>query len=182
MCAAQGGLHDMVGPLLAAKANIEAANDDGWTALHWACSCGSEAVARNLLLNGAMVAAMTEDGSTPLSLAQEGKHQSLCLLLDMDFARSVRAGSNADPHRTYLAPDVPSGEEGEEVSRVGEWEEGEEEEERGWEGGGEREEEGRRYETDERVWEAIPQVSRGLEAVGEASLGGSTLRRNYSDV
>ena len=60
-----------VDSLVASRANIEAATLEGWTALHWACSRGAEAVARRLLLAGAMVVAMTEDGSSPLSLAQE---------------------------------------------------------------------------------------------------------------
>ena len=71
--------------LLGSRANIEAANADGWTALHWACSCGAEAVARRLLLAGAMVVALTEDGSSALSLAQDGGHEKLCQLLDVGY-------------------------------------------------------------------------------------------------
>ena len=84
--------------LLAARANIEATNSDGWTALHWACSCGAEAVARRLLLAGAVVVSVTDDGSTPLSLAQEGGHEKLCLLLDVSFTPSPPASMPVSPH------------------------------------------------------------------------------------
>ncbi|KAL1520923.1 hypothetical protein AB1Y20_022483 [Prymnesium parvum] len=97
MCAAQGRLDALVEPLLAAKAEIDATTDEGWSALHWACSCGAEKVARTLMLAGAMVVAMTKDGSTPLSLAQDGGHESLCLLLDVTFTPKSAPPRPSDP-------------------------------------------------------------------------------------
>jgi len=54
---------------VAARADVNAAEKDGWTALHWAAMEGHTDVVRLLLQNGANVEAVTERGLTPLRSA-----------------------------------------------------------------------------------------------------------------
>jgi len=54
---------------LRGRANPNAADDNGWSPLHFAAQANSEAVALLLLLAGAEVNAQDSNGNTPLSTA-----------------------------------------------------------------------------------------------------------------
>jgi ankyrin repeat protein len=69
--------------LIAAKADVNAAQKDGTTALHWAAYHGDASAAATLLAGGAKPAALTGTGMTPLELACErGNTDVVRLLLD----------------------------------------------------------------------------------------------------
>ncbi len=55
--------------LIEAKAPLDAAQDDGMTALHWACYHDQTAIVRSLLEAGASATAETRYGITPLAIA-----------------------------------------------------------------------------------------------------------------
>eukprot|EP00054_Salpingoeca_dolichothecata_P018819 m.116198 g.116198 ORF g.116198 m.116198 type:complete len:975 (-) comp23025_c0_seq2:57-2981(-) len=57
--------------LLNAGANVNAQDNEKWTPLHAAASCGMIAVVKTLLQHGADVAAINVDNQTPLDLAQD---------------------------------------------------------------------------------------------------------------
>jgi uncharacterized protein len=67
--AVRSGNRDAVRALIRAKADVNAAEPDGTTALHWAAQADSLDIARLLLANGARVNAANRYGVTPLSLA-----------------------------------------------------------------------------------------------------------------
>jgi uncharacterized protein len=81
--AAQNGDRTAVRSLLAKKVNVNAAQGDGTTALHWAAFNDDRDVAKLLLAAGANVKAATRDGAiTPLFLAaKNGSTQMIELLL-----------------------------------------------------------------------------------------------------
>lgn len=60
MVAAQAGSEACLQALLEAGASVEAANDDGWTALHGAAASGSAECVRALIAAGASVCARNE--------------------------------------------------------------------------------------------------------------------------
>ena len=75
--------------LLAGGADVNAAQGDGMTALHWAAEHGDAELARMLLHAGAAVAPATRIGSyAPLHIAARNGHTSLAVLL-------LEAGSDA---------------------------------------------------------------------------------------
>jgi ankyrin repeat protein len=83
---------------LAGGADVNAAQGDGMTALHWAAERGHAAVADLLLSSGAAVEAKTRIGSyTPLHLASRSGHGSIAIAL-------LDAG--ADPHATTTGSGV----------------------------------------------------------------------------
>lgn len=68
--------------LISARADVNAAQPDGTTALHWAAYQSDTTAARQLLANGANPAAVTGTGMTPLVLAcQAGDAEMVRLLL-----------------------------------------------------------------------------------------------------
>jgi ankyrin len=67
--AAMNGNKDAVRSLLQAKANVNAPQSDGTTALHWAVRADDLETAGLLLRAGANVSAANRDGATPLLLA-----------------------------------------------------------------------------------------------------------------
>ena len=77
------GYKDIALSLLAAGADVHAKDNNGWTALHWACAIGRKKVVEALINRGSRV---NEDGRierrTPLILAEEKGHTaiSMCLL------------------------------------------------------------------------------------------------------
>lgn len=73
--AAQRGDTEAVQALLESGADVNAAQGDGMTALHWAADRGDRNLAEVLLAAGANAAAMTRIGSyTPLHLAAKNRH------------------------------------------------------------------------------------------------------------
>ncbi len=75
--------------LLAGGADVNAAQGDGMTALHWAAEYGDAELARMLLHAGAAVAPATRIGSyAPLHIAARNGHTSMAVLL-------LEAGSDA---------------------------------------------------------------------------------------
>ncbi len=87
--AAMRGDRAVVRELLAGGADVNAAQGDGMTALHWAAEYGDTEMARMLLHAGAAVAPATRIGSyAPLHLAARNGHTSLAVLL-------LEAGSDA---------------------------------------------------------------------------------------
>ena len=80
--AARRGDAEAVGALLDRGADVNAAQGDGMTALHWAAERGHTAVAEPLISAAADVSAKTRIGSyTPLHLAARGGHGSMVHLL-----------------------------------------------------------------------------------------------------
>jgi ankyrin repeat protein len=67
--AAKENRSDIARSLIARGDDIEAKDDDGWTALNRAASCNSLDVARLLIEKGAEVDARDGNGSTPLRRA-----------------------------------------------------------------------------------------------------------------
>ena len=67
--AAMRGNREAVRSLLAQKANVNAAQSDGTTALHWAVRTDDLEIADLLIRAGANVSAANRDGATPLLLA-----------------------------------------------------------------------------------------------------------------
>ena len=70
MFASMNGHAGIIKALLAAGADVNAANKGGETALILACALGHLEAARALVAAGANVNAVDEDGSTPLNLAR----------------------------------------------------------------------------------------------------------------
>ena len=90
--AAKQGAVEAAAELLAAGADIDAAEPDGTTALHWAVRRDDRALARRLVAAGARVDAANRYGVTPLALAAANGSATLAALL-------IEAGA---------APDAPS--------------------------------------------------------------------------
>jgi len=88
MWASDMGFEECLVCLIAAGGNIDAADADGWTALHCAASKNHPAVMLILLAENANAMALTKDGKTPLKLAQERKHAEAISILQ--------------PHGVYL--------------------------------------------------------------------------------
>ena len=96
--AARNGDVEAVRSLLADGADVNTAQGDGMTALHWAAERGHAAVADLLLSAGATVEATTRVGSyTPLHLASRGGHGAVATAL-------LDAG--ADPRTTTTSSGV----------------------------------------------------------------------------
>ena len=82
---------------------VDEADDDGHTALHWACDAGHMEVARCLLEYGAAPNAQNVDGSTPLHMACVCEHHELArLLLERGADVGLRDGDGQSP--ADLAP------------------------------------------------------------------------------
>jgi len=81
--ASSGGRLDIVRPLLDHKpeADVNAQDEDGWTALHLAAYNGHEQVGRILLNRGAKGDVKNFEGKTPLELASESHHSEMENLL-----------------------------------------------------------------------------------------------------
>ena len=82
MLAIRRGHKDIALALLASGANVHTKDEDGWTALHWACYKGFEEVVQALIDRGSRVNSRDSFGRTPLMLAElSGKEEiSMCLL------------------------------------------------------------------------------------------------------
>src|SRR5262245_66370276 len=87
--AAMRGDRAAVRAALARKADVNAPQPDGSTALHWAAEHDDVEMADILLVAGAHVAARTREGVTPLQLAATNGRAPV-------LGRLLRAG--ADPH------------------------------------------------------------------------------------
>jgi ankyrin repeat protein len=72
---------DMVQLLLGKGAAVDAADEDGWTALHCAALNGHEATVRLLLEKGAAVDAADEGGWTALRWAARNGHEAIVQML-----------------------------------------------------------------------------------------------------
>ncbi|KAG2646908.1 hypothetical protein PVAP13_2KG546800 [Panicum virgatum] len=70
-------------PIVAAGVNVNFRDIRGWTALHWAASCGRERTVGALIANGAASGALTDptqqfpSGRTPADLASENGHKGI---------------------------------------------------------------------------------------------------------
>ena len=84
--------------LIAAKADVDAAQADGSTALHWAAYHGDDAAAAALLAAHANPAAVTGTGMTPLALA--------CQAGDADLVRLLLR-YHADPNQSMKNGETP---------------------------------------------------------------------------
>ncbi|OQV12786.1 Ankyrin-1 [Hypsibius exemplaris] len=69
MLASVSGFTELVDSLVYQGGDVNALDDNGWSALHFAASTGELATARVLIGHGAFSLAKTADGRTPLSLA-----------------------------------------------------------------------------------------------------------------
>ena len=83
-----GGFDAVVRALIEAGADVNKADDIGWTPLFMAAQNGHEAVVRALIEKGADVNKAADDGSTPLSLSMkpinniaQGKHAVIVQIL-----------------------------------------------------------------------------------------------------
>jgi ankyrin repeat protein len=84
--------------LISSKADVNAAQPDGTTALHWAAYHGDVKVASRLLAAHASPSALTDTGMTPLSLACENGNAELVRLL---------LKSGADANQTLTNGETP---------------------------------------------------------------------------
>ncbi len=107
--AAERGDLEAVRALLRQGADVNTAQSDGMTALHWAASNNDVAVARTLLYAGATVRARTRLGAyTPLHLASRGGHAEVVRLI-------LEAGADPDAYTTtgvtamHFAADADAG-------------------------------------------------------------------------
>src|SRR5690348_17138266 len=75
--AVKHGNRTAVRALIAARANVNAAEPDGMTALHWAARADDVQMAEALIRAGANVKAASRYGVTPLSLAAQNGDQAL---------------------------------------------------------------------------------------------------------
>ena len=108
--AAQRGDLDAVRRLLQGGADVNTAQGDGMTALHWAAERGDEALGEVLIYAGARVDAGTRIGHyTPLHLAARGAHASVVtLLLEAGSDPSARTtNSGASPLHLAAASSDP---------------------------------------------------------------------------
>ena len=70
-------------PIIAAGVHVNFRDVRGWTALHWAASCGRERTVGALITNGAAAGALTDptphflSGRTPADLASENGHKGI---------------------------------------------------------------------------------------------------------
>ena len=100
--AAMRGDVDQVRALLRDEADVDAAQGDGMTALHWAAERGDAGLARIVLAAGATVDPVTRLGAyTPLHIAsKDGAHEVVSVLLGAgaDFRARTSAGGVAPLH------------------------------------------------------------------------------------
>jgi ankyrin repeat protein len=82
IAAVRGDVH-AIEVLVAAGAEIDALNEDGWTALHHAASQGHLPAIQRLVELGATLDVREKDGLTPLEVASLLKHQDIA-----DFLRA----------------------------------------------------------------------------------------------
>ena len=100
--AAERGDLEAVRRLLREGADVNAAQGDGMTALHWAAERGDGEMGEVLIYAGARVDAGTRIGHyTPLHLAARSAHAAMVELL-------LRAGSDADARTTNSGSSPPA--------------------------------------------------------------------------
>lgn len=80
-CRDEGGAERMTGALLAAGAQVNVAQQGGWTPLHQAAAHGRVAIVEMLLERGADPAARSDDGRTPAEMAAEKGFDELAEML-----------------------------------------------------------------------------------------------------
>lgn len=101
--AAMRGDADAVAALVARRADVNAAQGDGMTALHWSAERGRADIARTLLAAGARVGATTRLGAyTPLHLAARRAHAEVAGIL-LDAAADARARASTGVTPLHLA-------------------------------------------------------------------------------
>lgn len=90
--------------LLANGANVDACDNEDWTPLHAACSCGHLSIVSMLLRHGASLTAVTLEGQTPHDLALESENDGVDAVAQLLVSEAARQGE--PPHvaaRTYLS-------------------------------------------------------------------------------
>lgn len=96
--AAPTGLQRLVWLADVAGADVRAADNNGWTALHWTAECAASAPAVVALLRrGASPTAATADGRTPLRLALDRKHDIIALALLEHAGETAAVGAGDAP-------------------------------------------------------------------------------------
>jgi ankyrin repeat protein len=96
--AARSGDKDAIRSLIQKKADVNATEGDGSTALHWAAHRDDEATATLLLKAGAKADAANDLGATPLwAASQNGSSAMVRLLL----------ASGADPNKALISGETP---------------------------------------------------------------------------
>jgi hypothetical protein len=96
------GLEVVVQQLLEAKADVEAKDNDGQTALHWAARSSHEVMVRLLLEAKANVEAKDNNGQTALHLAARNGHEAVVRLL-LEAKADVEAKGNYGQTALHLA-------------------------------------------------------------------------------
>ena len=95
MRASDNGHHTIIPLLLEAGAQIDAQDNDGYTALIWASYKGIEAAVRELLKGNPNLDLKTEYRETALDWARKNNYQSIVDLL-VDHERSVGSDISLD--------------------------------------------------------------------------------------
>ena len=88
--------------LLQQGAAVNAAKENGRTALIGACASGDEAVARLLLQHGALVNAKTDKGGTALIAACQDGHEAVARLLLQQNRQSIRSSCVESNSLTFI--------------------------------------------------------------------------------
>ena len=79
----------MVTHLIQAKADLNAVDCDGWTALHWAAWWGRKVVVKQLLQAKAAPTIVNKDGNTAAKVAQDNGYAGL--------AKRLQAAAQGSP-------------------------------------------------------------------------------------
>ena len=109
---AEGGMEEhqeLMRALIGRGADLEAADQFGWTPLHAAASRGHAEMVCLLLEAGASAAASDEDGKTPLAWAAMQGHEAASALLDDHALSRLAAKGEAAGPTGDAAPTVLSG-------------------------------------------------------------------------
>ena len=103
MLAARIAVEGMVDELINAHADINALDEHGKSALHWAAAVNNVDAVTSLLRAGCNKDAQTEREETPLFLAaKEGSHEAVRTLLDYHANREIT--DHLDRYSSILSP------------------------------------------------------------------------------
>jgi serine/threonine-protein phosphatase 6 regulatory ankyrin repeat subunit B len=93
MLASKNGSKEITAKLLSVGADLEAQDDDGWTAIYYAIYYGNTEIFNQLLNNGALV----EDVSLLIASSENGNREIIAKLIDCDVDVDIQDKNNYTP-------------------------------------------------------------------------------------